>query len=178
MDGHGAIKLGDGELRCGAGCYCLAPPSRHPDGQVYRWHVPIGGEVPLIDPREAGLATCWARGQEEPSTPAPTHRVDRSGKDSVYSVHSVHIGVGTAISNTLPTRVGQRRDQLFWFARELKAIPELADGDADAKPFRRRGELPFHQGIRLHPDNGKSRPGNYGYLTDLGRKGGGRQAVR
>ena len=48
-------KMADGELR-GAG-YCLLPPSRHPDGPVYEWLVPLpDGEIPFVaDVRAAGL---------------------------------------------------------------------------------------------------------------------------
>jgi hypothetical protein len=47
------IDLGDGELRGGG--YCLAPPSKHPNGHVYRWLIAPGDEIPTIDLHEAGF---------------------------------------------------------------------------------------------------------------------------
>jgi len=47
-DHRGIETLDDGELR-GAG-YCLLPPSRHPDGAVYRWLIPLpDGPLPMVE---------------------------------------------------------------------------------------------------------------------------------
>ncbi len=47
--------LPDGEYR-GTGHYTLLPPSRHPNGPSYKWLIDLpAGELPLIDPIEAGL---------------------------------------------------------------------------------------------------------------------------
>ena len=51
-------NLGDGELR-GEGSYCLLPPSRHPDGPIYKWLREPSGEIPTIDPDAAGLSQTW-----------------------------------------------------------------------------------------------------------------------
>ena len=132
--GRGAIDLGDGELRCDTGCYVVLPPSRHPDGPVYQWVVPLDGEVPLIDPREVGLVRCWANAGDTSSAGHPmTQRVQRVTA-SVLSAHSA-LSVSSelvelAIRRTLPPGPGQRRNKLFQLARQLKAIPELADRSA------------------------------------------------
>lgn len=131
--GHGAMNLGDGELRCDVGCYVVAPPSIHPNGRKYKWTVPLGDEVPLVDPREAGLLDCWAKSQDSTTEGRAIDRVDgvyRSG-DSVHSVYpDVSVAVEQAIAKTQPTGVGHRRACLFQFARALKAIPELAERQA------------------------------------------------
>ncbi|MBX3451033.1 MAG: bifunctional DNA primase/polymerase [Planctomycetaceae bacterium] len=66
--GVGAIRLNDGELRVGSGCYSVVPPSPHPSGIVYEWVVPLGEIVPTIDDLvESGLA------------PRPAARTDFGG---------------------------------------------------------------------------------------------------
>ena len=61
-DGTGAINCGDGELRAGAGCYSVVPPSRHPSGHVYQFLNPLpNGPLPTVDDLEAaGFISCHA----------------------------------------------------------------------------------------------------------------------
>jgi hypothetical protein len=114
----GYRDLGNGEYRADAGHYCLLPPSRHPDGALYRWVVPLpGGALPGVDPVEAGLITATEDIKEFPATPAtqpPT------------STHCMRQWVNTpiahAIADTLPTGPGKRNRSLFELARRLKAI--------------------------------------------------------
>ena len=132
---RGAIAIGDGEFRADVGCYVVAPPSKYPTGSHYRWVLPLSGEIPLIDPREAGLLACWT--DTSPST--PIYRVYGVNGSDNYSVHSVEERVSGAIDRTMPTALGQRRARLFQFARELKAIEELASKAADdLKPYVKR----------------------------------------
>ena len=49
---RGIKKLADGELRGGG--YCLLPPSRHPDGPLYRWLILLpDGLLPVVDDVQA-----------------------------------------------------------------------------------------------------------------------------
>lgn len=48
------VTLGDGELRL-QGCYCLLPPSIHPDRTLYHWAKPIRLDLPVLDVRQAGF---------------------------------------------------------------------------------------------------------------------------
>jgi hypothetical protein len=130
-------KLGDGELR-GNG-YCLLPPSIHPNGQPYRWIVPPGDSIPLIDPYEVGL-TGVGHATEE-------NRDDRDNRCncSVVSVHSVlsvaegDDAIVRAIRESLPTAPGLRHRQVFELARALKAVPSLFDaGPKSLKQYVRQ----------------------------------------
>lgn len=51
--------LGDGELRAGGGCYCLLPPSKHPDGPTYTWATGPPATIPRLDPASVGLNRPW-----------------------------------------------------------------------------------------------------------------------
>jgi hypothetical protein len=110
---EGFKKHGDGEYRATSGHYCLLPPSLHPSGSVYSWLVPLpSGGIPVVDPVQVGLLT-----QELPeaqdtytlSHPSPNTHLCERGK------------ILTAITETLPTAKGQRRDLLFRLAQRLKA---------------------------------------------------------
>jgi hypothetical protein len=127
---EGFHKLGDGEYRATSGQYCLVPPSRHPSGAFYTWRVPLpSGDLPVaVDPVNAGLLTQDSPRAQETQLPShPSH-----------NTHLCEQGeIPTAIVETLPTAVGQRRQMLFHLASRLKAIMPNA-GSAELKPIVRR----------------------------------------
>jgi len=52
---EGIRKFADGELR-GSRCYCMLPPSVHPDGPKYEWIIrPIAENLIVVDPELAGF---------------------------------------------------------------------------------------------------------------------------
>ncbi|HUT12138.1 MAG TPA: bifunctional DNA primase/polymerase [Thermoguttaceae bacterium] len=150
--GGAILEFDDGELR-GAG-YCLVPPSPHPNGTSYRWIVPLGDEVPAIDLNCSGFFPCNREAREnveargDQSNQKTFRCVDECSTkkppteclmDSLASRHSLlHRQVEAAISRTLPTGTRQRHKLLFELARELKALPGLADAPiAELKPYVR-----------------------------------------
>lgn len=48
----------------GDGGYVVVPPSIHPSGQVYRWEVPITGELPKLPVELFRLTTAPGNGQD------------------------------------------------------------------------------------------------------------------
>jgi len=128
--GKGAIDFDDGELRIGIGAYAVLPPSKHPDGGHYRWLNPLTAEIPLVDLRDACLLKGTVRHREYRECPLNT-------LSSLSSLRNDP--VEQAIANTMPNGFRQRHELLFEFARELKAMPDLADAPAeDLKPYARR----------------------------------------
>jgi bifunctional DNA primase/polymerase-like protein len=124
---EGFNALGDGEYRASSGHYCLVPPSRHPTGMFYDWIVPLpSGQLPDIDPDQAGLLA----GSSPFQTQEPSH--------SAHNTHLCEQGIiPTAIAESQPTAVGQRRRKLFDLARRLKAIMPNANS-AELKPIIRQ----------------------------------------
>ena len=175
--GPGAIPFRDGELRAGVGCYSVLPPSVHPTGHVYRWLIPPGDEIPIVDLQASGfLGETKAKGRgvqrgenvdlvegienkhqshksHEAQELHPFSRLSESSPSSALSLlHGAPVSTTTgdessrlaeridaAIERTLPTHHGQRHRRLFAFARELKALPELAAAPLDRlRPSVRR----------------------------------------
>lgn len=162
---HDCIKkIGDtGELR-GAG-YVLLPPSRHPSGTVYEWLNPLpDGELREIDPESAGLCNAdvtpsvlqkyydgdFINPSVEPSEKNPiesdrreqkiTDDDRRQQKNGICSLLSDddRCRIKNAIESTIPTRQGQRDDNVFQLCRSLKAIVDLKDASFhDLKPIVR-----------------------------------------
>jgi hypothetical protein len=96
-------------------------------GTYYRWKVPIGDVIPLIDHKAAGLSRCWSGTPESPSTGARnTGDINRGYKGLLARVPTVE----EAIRATQPTGYGQRHRMIFELCRWLKAIPDLADRGA------------------------------------------------
>jgi Bifunctional DNA primase/polymerase, N-terminal len=153
---RGAFALDGGELRITSGCYCAVPPSVHPEGPIYSWvKEPTHGDFPMIDPIEAGFVPCDTADIEDSrhlkgttsAVPTVSHGCDQAGNAAIQPIpnpktprsdwsadqsEKIHF----AIASCLPTNKGQRHRMLFKLARELKAIPALADATPEAlKPY-------------------------------------------
>lgn len=141
--GHGAISVPGGELRADVGCYSILPPSKHPDGPIYRWIIQLTRELPVLDLElEAGFLgeaeryTEYTETSEDSghSNNVPVVSEDAESSeytgDAVYAVDSVYHGdraIGRAIARASVSGPGQRHAAVFRLARELKALPELVD---------------------------------------------------
>jgi hypothetical protein len=116
-------KLGDGELR-GEKAFVVLPPSKHPSGALYEWVVPLTeGEVPMESPEDSGLnVSVGGKVTEKTET---TEK--QNGHQSLRLSVSLSQRIEAAIGLSLPTKSGIRDDNVFLFARALKAIAELKD---------------------------------------------------
>lgn len=115
FEGHcdGVKKISNGELR-GSRCYCLLPPSIHPDGAIYHWVNPVGNSNLIrIDAVEAGFVDNVT---ETTITPKKAPQVDCI--DLTPQIDAV-------INKTLPKKIGQRDNLTFRFALELYSLDEL-----------------------------------------------------
>ena len=123
----------EGEYRGDSKHYCLLPPSRHPDGTVYKWIVPLpkGEVVPFIDEVvAAGLlpsedVTQKAQGNTK-KLQVVSRGVAHKGK-SVRVSQSTKDLIEEAIDSSLPTGPGMRGKKLLEIARKLKFSPEFHD---------------------------------------------------
>ncbi len=111
------ITLDDGELR-GNG-YCLAPPSIHPSGVLYRWLVPLTSDLPTIN-----LQDFACNSENTENTCHELSEVAEFSELSESSEFSKLHGVRVAIRRCLPPGPGHRERKLFELCRELQAIPE------------------------------------------------------
>ncbi|MDP6546308.1 MAG: bifunctional DNA primase/polymerase [Phycisphaerae bacterium] len=118
----------DGELR-GARSLCTLPPSPHPNGQYYRWIVPLpDGPIPKIAPEKSGLL-----GEPVQQKKTEANGRQRKQSDAVRASRSklrAKVGedeVENAIQATLPTEPGTRNRQVFQLARALKGISSLVN---------------------------------------------------
>ncbi len=130
----------NGELRGDSGHYCLLPPSLHASGTHYQWLIPPSAQsllwlpgdelhrygflVALPDPQEPQQPAKTAT----PLAPSYVNRADLSPQDAR--------AVEDALEKTRAVVAGERHDQVFQFARKLRAIPALADKTAkQLEPF-------------------------------------------
>jgi len=133
------------DLLC-EGAYVILPPSANK-----QWTIPLGGELPLLNPFEWGLEQFDIKkpcaqprvteDKEDPEDPD-----DPEGPRSHKGVAAVLDDLGeeikheidTAIAHTLPKEQGQRNTAVFPLCQWLKAIPELRDLPAlELKPIVR-----------------------------------------
>jgi hypothetical protein len=124
---EGAPELGDGELR-GSRCYCMLPPSVHPDGPTYKWIIrPTAENLLIVDPEQAGfvpksgLVTEQTENTEKPEQTEHTEQTEaiEGGED-----------VERIIGETLPREFGTRNRKVFELARTLKSLPQFAGAEA------------------------------------------------
>jgi hypothetical protein len=130
------VDLPDGEYRGDSGHYCLLPPTRHPDGPIYKWRVPLpDGEIPFVaDVRAAGLlppGDCYTESAEDTG-----HGYAASTVSSVYQggtggERTLPDRIERMIQGCLPTGPGRRNRQVFELARAIRAVPELAGAEVD-----------------------------------------------
>ena len=155
--GGSIIELGDGELRGGG--YCLVPRSKHPNGKTYNWIIPLNGQLPIVDLDSSGFLPCNREARENGGLPRDQRTLvgvevelktlaphcPLGSLDSQDSL--LHSQVEQAIAETQPSGTRQRHRLLFELARELKAIPALADAPvAELKPYARQ----WHQRALPH----------------------------
>ena len=127
-------RFADGELR-GARSVCCLPPSPHPKGDRYEWLVSLDGDVPRVDPYQAGLAPQAMQQKRTEENGSRRMQAEATGSNLSAGEDEVEL----AISATLPTGEGQRNGQVFQLARALKGISDLADADPLAlKPIVQR----------------------------------------
>jgi hypothetical protein len=132
-----------GELRADSKHIDVLPPSRHPDGPLYRWTIPLQDtEPPFLDPWQVGLCNREDRANrriDSAAATAPTllpmfAAATPSTPSSVVAVSSLSSllqeEIERAIAASLPTALRQRHKSIFRLARELKAIEALNSAGA------------------------------------------------
>ncbi len=122
FEGHieGIRHISNGELR-GSKCYCLLPPSIHPDGVSYQWiNPPLNGNVLAVDAQLAGFI---------PDVTEQTEYTEKTEQTEQTEAIEGTASVERAILKTLPTEYGTRNRRIFEFARALKSMPEFFDAD-------------------------------------------------
>jgi len=148
--GGAIMTFDDGELRGGGG-YCILPPSTLETKSPYTWAGKPRGyyppEFPLVDLRESGFIPCDRE-----------HRDDREDIGHVISPLCPTLSspsslsqsdIELAIAKSLPEKAGQRHRMLFELARQLKAIPSLADASASQlKPYVKQWHVAARSVIR------------------------------
>jgi len=126
---EGIKKLSAGELRCSR-CYCLLPPSLHPEGSTYQWLKPPNGELPELSPKDFDMTDFTEEADEtddiEDREDSEDIEVIRKGGVVVEKLDfKIQNYVNTAIKCTLPGKRGYRNFLIFQFCRWLKGCSEF-----------------------------------------------------
>lgn len=126
---EGIKTLSEGELRCSR-CYCLLPPSLHPEGSSYQWLIPPNGELLELSLKDFDI-TNFTEEREEPEEPEDIEDIEELEAISkgviVFDKLDVELQnyVNTAIERTLPDKRGYRNFLIFQFCRWLKGRSEF-----------------------------------------------------
>lgn len=129
---HGALSLGDGELKVGKGSYVVAPPSIHANGNEYKWIIPLSEVIPVVDPRKAGLLNNWSPDPPPMDTEDTENPSGVSSEPPVSSV-SMEERIREVVQRTLPQSLEKKRHaSIFVLARALKAFPDLSSKPASS----------------------------------------------
>ncbi len=121
-------RFDDGELISGASHYSILPPSIHPSGQRYEWHVPLA-DLQELDPEAEGLLTqgCYTSGASVKSVAvrrSPSQSVNDaahrpSSQRSTVDIDYMGAHIRRLITSLIPTGPGQRHNLLFRLAAGL-----------------------------------------------------------
>jgi len=115
-DLEGIKTISNGELRGSRG-YCLAPPSMHPSGHIYKWlNPPTKKNLIIVSPQEAGFIS----GVTE--QPEQTEQLEAIEWGWLFDLRKA--------KETIPTQPKQRNRKIFDFAQVLKGLPEFRDCQA------------------------------------------------
>ncbi|MEZ0266946.1 MAG: bifunctional DNA primase/polymerase, partial [Phycisphaerae bacterium] len=132
----GYLKFADGELIAGQRHYSVMPPSRHPTGALYRWSVPLGPELYVIDDLElAGLVPTSVtyqahqahqahQAQSDPVSPSQWEWVGGGADlpDAAVLPEPSPEHVEIVMHHTLPRGPGERHRRVFDLMIALRVL--------------------------------------------------------
>ena len=110
-------KFTDGELR-GNGSYVVAPPTRHPEGNYYQWRIPLGAEIPIVDPLQAG----FIEKTEEKNGSDCTEPTEAVSLSALCSLYNGKLDAEKIARMALPDEPHTNNDRLFHLARICTTI--------------------------------------------------------
>jgi Bifunctional DNA primase/polymerase, N-terminal len=136
-------KYEDGELR-GNGCYCVLPPSKHPEGSRYEWvhHLSPLGAVPEIDAKLADLL-----GQEFKDATEGMEGIE--GTEVTEGIEESHVvresatapkSILEAVACCVPQREHENHPCLFKLARGLLTLQQRLNIEDDSSIVNMRTE--------------------------------------
>lgn len=122
----GSFGFSDGEFRYNT--YCVAPPSRHEDGDfVYFWENLPGDFIPEVNLVEAGFFIDWQTGEDFTQKRRDTGTQQHNGHVLLCKVvGALDERIEAAIRRTIPPHIGMREKLILEFCRELQSFPEFS----------------------------------------------------
>jgi hypothetical protein len=107
----GFHEFADGEYRADSKHYCVLPPSRHPDGPVYTWLIPLpDGPLPFVDDVRAagfldGFTTATESTEDNGGSPRITDAIGSGvgGEDKDTPKQSIGVWPNQVLSSPAPT---------------------------------------------------------------------------